>query len=85
MAIEYQCKKCRDLGYTLQEDKEGYTIAVPCECIEKRQIKEKLERFLVKVRHLDLENAPHGFLTNSIDHKYTNMTIEFLKGSDFFG
>lgn len=44
MAIEYQCKKCRDLGYTLQEDKEGYTIAVPCECIEKRQIKEKLER-----------------------------------------
>ena len=48
-------------------------------------LKEKLERFLVKVRHLDLENAPHGFLTNLIDHKYTNMTIEFLKGSDFFG
>ena len=44
MAIEYQCEKCRDLGYTLQEDKEGYTQAVPCECIKKRQIKEKLER-----------------------------------------
>ena len=43
MAIEYQCEKCRDLGYTLQEDEKGYTVATPCECIEKRQIKEKLE------------------------------------------
>jgi DNA replication protein DnaC len=43
MAIEYQCKKCRDLGYIFQEDEKGYTVATPCECIEKRQIKEKLE------------------------------------------
>lgn len=43
MAIEYQCKKCRDLGYFFQEDEKGYTVATPCECIEKRQIKEKLE------------------------------------------
>ena len=45
-------------------------------------LKEKLERFLVPVRHLDLEGAPHAFLTNNIDHKYRDITIEFLKGSD---
>ena len=47
-------------------------------------LKEKLERFLVPVRHLDIEGATHGFLTNNIDHKFRNMTIEFLKGSDTF-
>ena len=45
-------------------------------------LKEKLERFLVSVRHLDIDGAPHAFLTNNIDHKYRDITIEFLKGSD---
>lgn len=44
MAIDYQCKKCRDLGYILQDDEKGYTVAVPCECLEKRQVLEKLKR-----------------------------------------
>ena len=47
-------------------------------------LKEKLDRFLVKTRYLDLIDAPHGFLTNMLEHKYTNQVIEFLKGSDFF-
>lgn len=47
-------------------------------------LKEKLERFLVPVRHLDLQGAPHAFLTNNINHKYRDMAIEFLKGSDTF-
>lgn len=47
-------------------------------------LKEKLERFLVPVRHLDLEGAPHAFLTNNIFHQYRDKTIEFLKGSDTF-
>lgn len=47
-------------------------------------LKEKLERFLVPVRHLDLEGAPHAFLTNNINHKYRDYTINFLKGSDSF-
>ena len=44
MAIGYQCEKCRDLGYVLQEDEKGYIVAKPCECLEKRQILEKLKR-----------------------------------------
>ena len=48
------------------------------------ELKEKLERFLVPVRHLDIEGAPHAFLTNNIFHQYRNLTIEFLKGSDTF-
>lgn len=40
----YQCPKCMDRGYTFQEDKDGYTVAIPCECLEKRQILDKLER-----------------------------------------
>lgn len=47
-------------------------------------LKEKLERFLVPVRHLDLQGAPHAFLTNNIFHQYRDLTIEFLKGSDIF-
>ena len=45
---------------------------------------EKLDRFLVKTRYLDVIDATHGFLTNMLEHKYTNEVIEFLKGSDFF-
>ena len=48
------------------------------------ELKEKLERFLVPVRHLDIEGAPHAFLTNNIFHQYRDLTIEFLKGSDTF-
>lgn len=44
IAIGYQCEKCKDLGYILQEDEKGYTVAKPCECLEKRQILEKLKR-----------------------------------------
>lgn len=47
-------------------------------------LKEKLERFLVPVRHLDIDGAPHAFLTNNINHKYRDMAIEFLKESDTF-
>lgn len=47
-------------------------------------LKEKLERFLVPVRHLDIDGASHAFLTNNINHKYRDMAIEFLKGSDTF-
>ena len=47
-------------------------------------LKEKLERFLVPVRHLDIDGAPHAFLTNNIFHQYRDLTIEFLKGSDTF-
>lgn len=47
-------------------------------------LKEKLERFLVPVRHLDLQGAPHAFLTNNIFHQYRDLTIEYLKGSDTF-
>lgn len=35
IAIGYQCEKCKDLGYILQEDEKGYTVAKPCECLEK--------------------------------------------------
>ena len=48
------------------------------------ELKEKLERFLVPVRHLDIDGAPHAFLTNNIFHQYRDLTIEFLKGSDTF-
>ena len=47
-------------------------------------LKEKFERFLVPVRYLDIEDAPHAFLTNGLNHKYRDMAIEFLKGSDTF-
>lgn len=47
-------------------------------------LKEKLERFLVPVRHLDIDGASHAFLTNNIFHQYRDLTIEFLKGSDTF-
>jgi alpha/beta hydrolase family protein len=47
-------------------------------------LKEKLDRFLVKTRYLDLKDATHGFLTNMLEHKYTDLVIDFLKGSDFF-
>lgn len=47
-------------------------------------LKEKLERFLVPVKHLDFEGATHGFLTNNVDHRYRNIAIDFLKESDTF-
>ena len=40
----------------------------------------KLKRHLVSVKHYDLLHAPHGFFTNILDKKYTNKTIELIKG-----
>ena len=38
--IKYDCPKCEDRGYTF-EIKDGYEVAVPCECLEKKQSIEK--------------------------------------------
>lgn len=38
---KYDCPKCEDRGYTF-EIKDGYEVAVPCSCLEKRQSIEKL-------------------------------------------
>lgn len=43
------------------------------------ELKNKLERFKVKVHYLDIKDAKHGFLTNNIDTKYTEKTLEFIK------
>lgn len=39
----YNCAKCRDLGYIFEKDGE-YEVAVPCDCLAKRQAFEKLSR-----------------------------------------
>ena len=41
--VKYDCPKCEDRGYTF-EIKDGYEVAVPCSCLEKRQSIEKMER-----------------------------------------
>lgn len=41
--VKYDCPKCEDRGYTF-EIKDGYEVAVPCECLEKKQSIEKMER-----------------------------------------
>lgn len=38
---KYDCPLCEDRGYTF-EIKDGYEVAVPCSCLEKRQSIEKL-------------------------------------------
>ena len=40
----------------------------------------KLKKHLVSVKHFDLDGAFHGFFTNVLDKKYTNKTIELIKG-----
>ena len=40
----------------------------------------KLRRHLVCVRNYDLKNATHGFFSNIIDKKWTDKTIELIKG-----
>lgn len=40
----------------------------------------KLRRHLVCVRNYDLKNAIHGFFSNIIDKKWTDKTIELIKG-----
>lgn len=42
--VKYSCSKCRDLGYTFKTDNDGYEVAVPCECLQKKQSVEKMER-----------------------------------------
>lgn len=39
--IKYDCPKCEDRGYIFKIQ-DGYEVAVPCECLEKKQSVEKL-------------------------------------------
>lgn len=41
--VKYDCPKCEDRGYVF-EIQDGYEVAVPCECLEKKQSIEKMER-----------------------------------------
>lgn len=41
--IKYDCPKCEDRGYIFKIQ-DGYEVAVPCECLEKKQSIEKMER-----------------------------------------
>ena len=40
----YNCKKCRDLGYVFEISENKYEVAIECECLAKKQAFEKLER-----------------------------------------
>ena len=41
--IKYDCSLCEDRGYIFKIQ-DGYEVAVPCECLEKKQSVEKMER-----------------------------------------
>lgn len=41
---EYDCSICEDRGYVFKQDEYGYTVAVPCECLGKKQSIEKLNK-----------------------------------------
>lgn len=41
---DYSCSKCRDLGYTFEINEKNHEVAVPCECLSKKQSLEKLEK-----------------------------------------
>lgn len=41
--IKYDCPKCEDRGYIFKIQ-DGYEVAVPCECLEKKQSVEKMAR-----------------------------------------
>lgn len=40
----YECFKCRDRGYTFEDNGQGGQSAIPCECLNKKQSIEKLEK-----------------------------------------
>lgn len=40
----YNCKKCRDLGYVFEIRENNHEVAIECECLAKKQAFEKLER-----------------------------------------
>lgn len=40
----YNCPKCRDLGYILVVDEKNYEVAIPCECLQRKEYLEKLAK-----------------------------------------
>ena len=40
----YSCIKCMDRGYIFQDNGQGGEIAIPCECLDKKQSLEKLKK-----------------------------------------
>lgn len=40
----YDCKKCRDFGYVFEKNSHNCEVAIPCECLGKKQSLEKLEK-----------------------------------------
>ena len=40
----YNCPKCRDLGYTFEMGKDNNEIAVPCQCLSKKRAVENLKK-----------------------------------------
>ena len=40
----YDCPKCRDLGYTFEMGEDNNEIAVPCQCLSKKRAVENLKK-----------------------------------------
>lgn len=40
----YNCSNCRDLGYVFVTNEKNYEVAVPCKCLAKKQVFEKLKK-----------------------------------------
>ena len=40
----YNCPKCRDLGYTFEMGEDNNEIAVPCQCLSKKRAVENLKK-----------------------------------------
>lgn len=49
-------------------------------CDEGLALAKRLKRHLVSVKYHNLNGATHGYFTNILDTKYTNLTIELIKG-----
>lgn len=41
---KYDCEKCRDLGYVFVSNDQGGEIAIECECLQRKQSLQKLEK-----------------------------------------
>ncbi len=40
----YNCPKCRDRGYIFETRENNCDVAIPCQCLAKKQVFEKLEK-----------------------------------------
>jgi DNA replication protein DnaC len=75
---EYECSRCKDNGYIIYKNEQGYDVARECSCLEQKRLRARFKNALIPE---EFKNArfDNYIQQNDVQKRLYHTTIEYLK------